>query len=191
MPRRIGRILERLKRPGYWIVLLAILSIYSYRSFQKNEKKEEHKTLDVLYRTYGETIFSELKNRDLLALQGHFGSVGEKKIDLEEIALFIDTLHLDRVESSRWIDCNRSGKNLRLHGTLKLENNISYPIDMIVIHRGKKILLESMKVADRILKPDRETFPLDIPLEYNATLVDVDGEKNASFRIERETIPVR
>ncbi len=173
------RMLERLKRPGYWIVLLAILTVYSYHSFQKNEKKEEHKTLSVLYRSYGETIFDELKNRNLLALQSRFGKEGEKKIDLDDIALFIDTLHLDRAESSRWIDLNRTGKGLILHGALKLDNNLSYPIDMIMIHRGKKILLESMKVGNHVLKLDRESFPLNIPIELNRSTIPPNG--NVSF----------
>ncbi|WP_457603413.1 hypothetical protein [Nitratifractor sp.] len=170
---------ERLKRPGYWIVLLAIVTVYSYRSFQKNEKKEEQKTLNVLYRSFGETIFGELKNRDLLALQSHFGKEGEKKIDLEDIALFIDTLHLDRAESSQWIDLNRTRGGLTLHGTFKLDNNLSYPIDMIMIHRGKKILLESMKVGNHVLKLDRESFPLNTPIELNQSVIRPEG--NVSF----------
>jgi len=181
------RMLERLKRPGYWIVLLAIVTVYSYHSFQKNEKKAERKSLLSLYRTYGETILSELKNRDLLALQSQFGAKGGKKIDLEDIALFIDTLHLDRLESPIWRDVNRSGKKLVFQGSLRLENNESYPIDMIMIHQDGKILLESMKVGTRVLKVDRDSFPLNLPIvtSQSAELPEENGSRtidtNESF----------
>ncbi|WP_292660971.1 hypothetical protein [Nitratifractor sp.] len=181
------RMLERLKRPGYWIVLLAIVTVYSYHAFQKNEKKVEKKSLLSIYRAYGDTVLSELKNRDLLALQSQFGAEGGQKIDLEDIALFIDTLHLDRLHSPRWRDVNRSGNNLVFQGSLRLENNDSYPIDMIMIHRGGKILLESMKVGSRILKMDRDSFPLNLPIESSADAKLLEGngsrtiETNGSF----------
>jgi len=152
---------DRLKRPGYWIVLLAIITVLAYRQFQINEAKAREEALMKLYRSYGESVLSDLRAHRLLALQNRFGEEGEQRIDLEDIALFIDTLHLDRARHTRWQNLKSSGNNMQLSGELQLDGNLSYPIDMIVIKRGERILLRGVKVGGKELKLDREGFPLE------------------------------
>jgi len=151
----------RLKRPGYWIVLLAIITVLAYRQFQVNEAKAREEALMQLYRSYGESVLSDLQSRRLLALQNRFGKEGERRLDLEDIALFIDTLHLDRAGEPRWRNLKSSGKNMELSGELQLDGNLSYPIDMIIVREGERILLRGLKVGGKELKLDREGFPLE------------------------------
>lgn len=159
--------LSRLKRPGYWIVLLAILTVYAYRQFQINEAREREEALMRLYQSYGESVLSDLRSRKLLDLQNRFGREGEKKIDLEDIALFIDTLHLDRAGETRWRKLRSSGGEMRLSGELRMEENLSYPIDMIVFRQGDRIVLRGVKVGGRVLKQEREGFPLESGMQIS------------------------
>ena len=159
--------LNRLKRPGYWIVLVAVLTVMAYRQFQVNEAKARKEAVMNLYRTYGESVLSDLRHRHLLALQNRFGEEGERHIDLEEIAFFIDTLHLDRSGQTRWQNLKNSGTNLELSGELRLEGNLSYPIDIMIVKQGERILLRSVKVGGQVLKMVREGFPLESDVPTN------------------------
>ena len=159
--------LRRLKRPGYWIVLLVVITVMAYRQFQVNEAKAREEALVKLYQSYGESILSDLHDRKLLALQHRFGEEGERRIDLEDIALFIETLHLDRSGQTRWRNLKSHGDNLELSGELNLEGNLSYPIDMMIVKRGDRIVLRRMHVGGRELKLDREGFPLESEVPVN------------------------
>ena len=151
--------LARLKRPGYWILLLAILTVYSYQRFQSNEVQARKSSVENLYRTFGESVLSDFKGHRLLSLQSRFGEEGERNIDLEQIALFIDTLHLDRARESRWQKVQKVNGKILVSGQLQMDENLSYPIDMIVIRQGGKMLLERVKVGGRVLHPSPESFP--------------------------------
>ena len=153
--------LARLKRPGYWILFLAFITVYSYHLFQKNEALERQKAMERLYHSFGESVLSDFRDRRLLSLQSRFGEKGERNIDLEDIALFIDTLHLDRARKTRWKEMQKVNGQIRLSGKLDVEGNQSYPIDMIVFRQGDKILLRGLKVGGKELKLDGEGFPFE------------------------------
>ncbi|WP_457606567.1 hypothetical protein [Nitratifractor sp.] len=155
--------LERLKRPGYWIVMLAILTVFSFQRFTHNEKEAQKESLLQIYRAYGESLISDLQARRLLELQKRFGSEGERKIDLEDIALFIDTLHLEQGGEIHWKSAKGSEENLTLSGELKMDENLSYPVDMMIVRRGKEVLLRGVKVGEKTLRLDREGFPFSEP----------------------------
>jgi len=159
--------LARLKRPGYWILFLALITVYFYHRFQVEEKLQQREALLNLYRSYGQSVLSDLRGKNFLALQNRFGEEGEKKIDLEKIALFIDTLHMEGEGKVQWDLIRGEEGNLTLSGKLTREGNVSYPIDLFLVKRGKKILLRKMKVGNRELAPEHQSFPLNLSGEGN------------------------
>jgi len=138
--------------------ILIFITIYSYREFKLNEAREHQKALMRIYQSYGESLLNDFKKRELLALQSRFRD--SQGIDLEEIALFIDTLHLDRVSKSKWKRLKISGSNIEFRGHLKLDDNSNYPIDIFLVKRDNKILLKSIKIDKYELKDTKESFPL-------------------------------
>ncbi len=153
--------LARLKRPGYWILFLALISVYFYHRFQVEEKLQQREALLNLYRSYGQSVLSDLREKNFLALQNRFGEEGEKRIDLEKIALFIDTLHMEGEGNVQWDLIRGEDGNLTLSGKLTKEGNVSYPIDLFLARRGGKIILKQLRVGHRELAPSQPSFPLD------------------------------
>jgi hypothetical protein len=153
--------LQRLKRPGYWILLLGFLTVYFYQQYQKSEAAREREALFRLYRAYGEEVLCCMGEGNLTDLQAHFPVDRKKRISLEDIAMFVTTLHLDRNPHARWESWEEKEGNVTLHGTLLLEDNTSYPIDMMIVRQKEKVLLHRLRVGSRTLELKPRTFPFD------------------------------
>ena len=163
--------LSRLKRPGYRILLLAIVSIYFYHLYQKHEEERHRQALLNLYRTYGEKVLGEIREGNLSGVQQYFAPGEEGRISLEEIALFVTTLHLDRSHEARWRELKEGEEgSISMTGDLLLEGNISYPLDMMVVRRGKRILLKRLHVGPRTLELQTEGFPFRSVPERNVSV---------------------
>jgi hypothetical protein len=150
--------LRRLRRPGYWIILLIVLTVYFYRAYQVREQ-QRREALFRLYRSYGEEVLGSLRERNLTALQRRFPSGENGRISLEDIAMFVTTLHLDKSPGCRWKDWEENEGNVTLHGDLILEGNLSYPLDMMMVKRGNELLLNRLRVGPRTLELHRKEFP--------------------------------
>jgi hypothetical protein len=160
---------RRLRRPGYWIVLFALLSVYFYRQYRHHEGQQRQAAKIRLYRTYGERVLQGLKEGNFTGIQQHFASGREGRISLEDIALFVTTLHLDRGHEARWKELKEGEGKVMMRGDLILEGNVSYPMDMMVVRRGNKILLKKLHVGPQTLQLHPEAFPFgDVP-EGNAS----------------------
>ena len=153
--------LARLKRPGYWILLLVLITVYFYHRFQVQERMQRREARLNLYRSYGQSLLSDLQGKNLLALQKRFGEEGAKRIDLEKIALYLDTLHMEGSGSVRWDVVRGEEGNISLSGRLTQDGNVSYPIDLFLARRGGTIILKKLRVGHWELAPSRPTFPLD------------------------------
>jgi hypothetical protein len=100
-------------------------------------------------------------------LQARFGRKKGRELSLEEAALFVTTLHLDRAPSVAWKDWEEGEGNVTLRGQLQLEGNLSYPMDLMLVRRGEgELLLDRLRVGPRSLELRPEGFPVG---ETNAT----------------------
>jgi len=157
--------------------ILIFLTIYSYRQFKLNEAREHQEALMRIYQSYGESLLNDFKKRELLALQSRFRD--SKGIDLEEIALFIDTLHLDRASKTKWRHLKIDSSNIEVRGDLNLDNNVDYPIDIFLVKRDNKILLKSIKIDKYELKVTKKSFPLKcnclVPTQDKNNSMDKNG----------------
>jgi hypothetical protein len=160
-------VFQRLKRPGYWIVLLALLTVYFYHAYQKREEVQRREAMLRLFQTYGEEVLGSIREGNLTDLQRHFRSGRDGRVSLEDIALFVSTLHLDRNPRARWESWEEREGNVTLHGKVLLEDNASYPMDMMVIKRGDQVLLNRLRVGPRTLELRPEGFPFDAEKEQN------------------------
>jgi len=174
--------LKRLQRPGYWIVLFALLSVYFYRLHLQREAQQRQAAKMQLYRTYGESVLQGLKEGNLTGIQQRFSSGGKRGISLEDIALFVSTLHLDRNYQTRWETLEEGKDNVVLKGNLILEGNVSYPLDMMVVRRGREILLQKLHVGPKTLQLHSESFPFLSCQEGN-------GSRNPSDSKARLILP--
>jgi len=172
--------LRRLRRPGYWIVLFALLSVYFYHLYQKKEEERHRQALLNLYRTYGEEVLGEMHEGNLSGVQRYFASGEEGRISLEDIALFVSTLHLDQNHKIRWSDVQEGEGNITMQGSLILEGNMSYPMDMMVVRQGDRILLRRLHVGSRTLELHPEGFPFRSVSERNVSLPNPSASTSSS-----------
>ncbi|ADV46014.1 hypothetical protein [Nitratifractor salsuginis] len=161
--------LRRLRRPGYWIVLLAILAVYFYRQYLHQEELQRLEAKKRLYQSYGERFLGQLGEGNFTGCQSCFDREGNASIALEDIALFVETLHLDRPHTLRWKNLNENNDTVTLSGELTLDGNGSYPIDIMVVRRGKKILMRKVHVGPKTLQLHHEGFPFTTSQENNVT----------------------
>jgi hypothetical protein len=163
-------VLRRLRRPGYWILLLVFLTGYFYHAYQKREEAERREALFRLYRSYGEEVLGSIREGNLTGLQERFRRGKEGRVSLEEIALFVTTLHLDRNPRARWKGWEEKEGNVTLRGELTLEGNLSYPMELMVVKRGEEVLLNRLQVGSRTLELRPEGFPFDAEKEQNLSI---------------------
>ena len=158
--------MQRLKRPGYWILLLIALiyGIYISDSSAKNEIEKKMDTGLERVSSYADRIFEDLRRRDSYAVQNYFSPSERKKIALEDVALFIDTIDMDENVSAHWNECNISGVNIELSGTAKSEER-SYRVQMILICKGDDVMLRALRVGDTNLSGKNRGFPFDYLVE--------------------------
>ena len=160
---------RRLRRPGYWIVLLAILTVYFYRQYRHHEELQRIEAMKRLYQSYGESFLGRLGEGNFTGCQSCFDREGNASIALEYIALFVETLHLDRPHNVRWKNLSESNGTVTLSGELSLEGNESYPIDIMVVRRGDKVLMRRVHIGTKTLQLHTEGFPFTTPHESNET----------------------
>jgi hypothetical protein len=161
--------LKRLKRPGYLFVALIILTIYFYGQYKKREIKRHQEAILNTYKSYGEDILGSIRSRDLGTLQSRFESEQRKRITLEDISIFISTLHLDKIGTVKWKKVKGDDNNISLSGDILVDKNISYPIDMMVVKRGKDIVLKRLIVNGQMLRAKESNFPLNNIFETNSS----------------------
>jgi len=138
--------LRRLRRPGYRILLLLIVTVYFYHLYQKHEEECHRQAMLNLYRTYGENILGQMREGNFSGVQSLFPTkLGE--VFLEDIALFVQTLHLDRHYTTRWEEVRKSEGNVTMSGKILFDDNLSYPIDMMMVVRGREILLNRVHIG--------------------------------------------
>jgi len=172
---------RRLRRPGYWIVLLAFLTVYFYQQYQEREEQQRRQALFQLYQSYGGQMLGSLCEGNLSAFQDCFGSGKGKRISLEDIAMFVTTMHLDRSPDVEWKSWEEREGNISLHGRLTLEGNVSYPIDLMMVRQGEKVLLNRLKVGNRTLALKPEAFPLDLGTGAEGMSAKQSPERNVTI----------
>ena len=169
---------ERLKKPGYWILfsISILLAFYLYEPSEgKVKKSEENRTVQKIF-GFADTVFEALKKRDSYELQRHFSKEERRKIALEDVAFFLDTVEFDRNISAVWNDCNVSDENVSLSGTAKGDGK-NYRVQMMLIHKGDRIVLKAIRVGEKSLSGHNIGFPFECEREES------DGdESNISKR---------
>ena len=161
--------LKRLRRPGYIAIALIVVTIYFYGKYKKMEIKRHHNSTANIYKSYGEDILISLKDGDFSKLQSSFDVDGKKSITLEDIATFVATLHLDRVGSAKWKQIDKNEGNISMSGDLVVDSSTTYPIDMMIVKRGDKLILKNMIINGQVLQTKKVNFPLDRWLDSNSS----------------------
>jgi hypothetical protein len=133
--------------------------------YQKREERLRKEAIFRLYRTYGEEIFGAMRSGDYYSLQSRFVPEARREIALEDIALFVSTLHLEKSSSTRLKEVREKEGNISVVGEVMLEGNISYPVEIIVVRRRGKILLRRLRIGKKILQMNRHPFPLETGAE--------------------------
>ena len=159
--------LDRLKRPGYIAIALIIVVIYFYGQYKKIELKRHQEAILNTYRSYGEDILDSIKAGDFSKLQNSFDIDKNQNITLEDIATFVETLHLDRIGNTKWSKIEAKDGNISLSGDLVIDSKTTYPIDMMIIKRGDRLILKKMIVNGKALQTKKFNFPLDSYFEAN------------------------
>jgi hypothetical protein len=159
--------LSRLKRPGYIAIALIVVVIYFYGQYKKIELKRHQEAIINSYKSYGEDILDSIKAGDFSKIQSSFEIDKSKNLTLEDIATFIETLHLDRIGDAKWTKIETNSSNISMSGDLVVDRNITYPIDMMIVKRGNKLILKRMIVNGKALQTKRVNFPLNIIEDSN------------------------
>ncbi len=177
----IRAILRRLRRPGYWIVALILLSWWAYHLHQEHQRRRHQEALLAAYRAYATDLIGELRRGEFEKVQSRFGERG-RQIDLESIVLFVDTLHLSRTKVTKWSGVEEHNGTLRLRGTIRSEDNATRSIDLFVVRRRNRILLKRLRIDGQILEPETVDFPLNLEAEENGTKTIERSDHNKTRR---------
>jgi len=154
--------LERLKRPGYWIVLFAVMTVYFYHAYQKQQERERREALFRTYQSYAREIMDQLSDGNFSDLQGRFDSRPDREVSLEDIAMFMTTLHMDRIPEPRWKKWEESNGTVTLHGELGADAERRYPVDMVMVKQGGRTLLKKLRIGSQVLQLKPSTVPFEL-----------------------------
>ena len=146
-------------KPGYIILILAsIAAIYIPYSIGKQKEQQRKEAIKRIY-SYGDRILHYIKDKDSIKLQNDILLNG-KEVDLEDVALFLDTISLDTIEGSKWEGYSIKENNITIHG--KIKDTISPKrVDMMLIKKGDRLLLKAIHIGNSKLVSTQKEFPLN------------------------------
>ncbi len=149
-------------RLGFWVVLLAIVTLFFYWLHLYRQELIRIEAKKRLYQSYGEHFLGQLGEGNLSGCQSCFDDNGVSVITLEDIALFTDSFHLRHSRLIRWKDFKEEDGDVHLLGVLGVDENKTYPFYMIFNKQEGRVLIRSFRVGKKILQPHQESFPFII-----------------------------
>jgi len=157
-------------------VLLIAVTVFAYHQYRQAEERHRREAMARLYRTYAEEIFDVMKQQKYYDLQNRFVPEARREIALDEIAMFVTVLHLERSRRTRWKSLREQDGNISLGGEVELDDNVSYPMEIMIVRRKGQILLRGMRVGNRTLRMNSPHFPL-----WGDSAEDENGTRKAGF----------
>ncbi len=151
-------------KPIYIIISIIIaITIYFTLFHDSSEDEERRKREEVVKELYkmGDKIIEYIKRANPVEIQNRLFK-NNKGVDLEDIALFIDTASISQDSRCKWdrcdIDINSSAVTLKGH----IDNNIHKKVDIMLIKRGKRVILKAIHIDDNSLTEKSAKFPFNI-----------------------------
>ena len=163
-------------KPGYIIVALLIISAVAIPyAIGKSRVADNNRTLQKIYK-FGDRVLDYIRDKNSTKLQSEI-MVDGHRIDLEDVALFLETVSIDSTQvSSSWEGYRADDNNITIFGSIKGKSN-SKRVNMMLIKRGDKLLVKAIHIGNSGLNSSDRGFPLD---EKEKGFIDSLSEDNMS-----------
>jgi len=128
-------------------ILLITLSPIAYYGYGRFEQWRIRRAAFEKLTSFADRIMDHMRQKNLYELQSSFSPDIVKKLSLEDIAVFITTLEIDKSRDEVWSDSNESDGNVSLSGILRIDDKQSYPLRLMMIKRPEGITLRWIEVT--------------------------------------------
>lgn len=163
-------------KPGYIIVAFLVISaIFIPYAIGQSRVADNNKTLQNIYK-FGDRVLNYIKDRNITKLQSEIMLNGHQ-IDLEDVALFLETVSLDSTQASAgWKGYKADDNNITIFGSIKYNDNAKR-VNIMLIKKGNKLLVKAIHIGSSELNSSDRGFPLN---EKEIDFIDSLSENNVS-----------
>ena len=163
-------------KPIYIIISIIIaITIYFtlfHDSSEDEERRKREKVVEELYKM-GDKIIEYIKKANPVEIQNKLFK-NNKGVDLEDIALFIDTASISQDSRCKWDRCDINSSAITLKGHINNDMN-NKNVDIMLIKRGKRVILKAIHIDNNSLTEKSSNFPFNIT-QYE----DINNTKGVS-----------
>lgn len=163
-------------KPIYIIISIIIaITIYFTLFHDSSEDEERRKREEVVKELYkmGDKIIEYIKKANPVEMQNKLFK-NNKGVDLEDIALFIDTASISQDSRCKWDRCDINSSAITLKGHINNDMN-NKNVDIMLIKRGKRVILKAIHIDNNSLTEKSSNFPFNIT-QYE----DINNTKGVS-----------
>ena len=163
-------------KPIYIIISIIIaITIYFTLFHDSSEDEERRKREEVVKELYkmGDKIIEYIKRANPVEIQNRLFK-NNKGVDLEDIALFIDTASISQDSRCKWDRCDINSSAVTLKGHIDNDMN-NKKVDIMLIKRGKRVILKAIHIDNNSLTEKSSNFPFNIT-QYE----DINNTKGVS-----------
>jgi len=168
--------LRQFLKPIYIIISIIIaITIYFtlfHDSSEDEERRKREKVVEELYKM-GDKIIEYIKKANPVEMQNKLFK-NNKGVDLEDIALFIDTASISQDSRCKWDRCDINSSAITLKGHINNDMN-NKNVDIMLIKRGKRVILKAIHIDNNSLTEKSSNFPFNIT-QYE----DINNTKGVS-----------
>jgi len=168
--------LRQFLKPIYIIISIIIaITIYFTLFHDSSEDEERRKREEVVKELYkmGDKIIEYIKRANPVEIQNRLFK-NNKGVDLEDIALFIDTASISQDSRCKWDRCDINSSAVTLKGHIDNDMN-NKNVDIMLIKRGKRVILKAIHIDNNSLTEKSSNFPFNIT-QYE----DINNTKGVS-----------
>ena len=141
------------------VIILILMAVFIPYTIGQSKIADENKTLQKLY-SYGDRVLSYISNSESTKLQNEI-LVDGHHIDLEQVALFVDTVSVETdINRHKWEGYKSTDGNITIYGSIKDEAN-PQKMDMMLIKKGNKLLVKAIHIGNQKIESKNREFPLN------------------------------
>ena len=154
------------------IIAMTIYLTLFHDSSEDEEKRKREKVVEELYKM-GDKIIEYIKKANPVEIQNRLFK-NNRGVDLEDIALFIDTASISQDSRCKWDRCDINSSAVTLKG--HIDNDINNKkVDIMLIKRGDRVILKAIHIDNNSLTEKSSNFPFNIT-QYE----DINSTKGVS-----------